>query len=800
MNISMHDAIEPNNAEFEAFEVDNNLVHQLIYSQNGTIPTSMRELLLNAFDAETNSVEMLIWATGFSIKDNGCGFASAEDIKKHFKRFGSKHESLAKHGRFRIGRGQIMAFAKTTWHSNTFKMTVDVKNAGTGYLFEDNAELYSGCHVYGSFYKSLNEHEIKNIVNELSLLVRYADVPVFINKIHVNRMRDEAWDHEDDDIKITYQPKGVSGVYLYSQGVLVKELQRYQYGLTAVIVTKKALQLNMARNDINEDDPLWVKIHRLLREQLKEHTDGKDKLSEEERLALINQFSTGELNFFQIWKSPILVDSRGKPTSFAMQIFKQRPWSSIYHDNQKRIAETISLRRQAFIMHQNEIANWGVEDLRQLLDMAITSAQKMKHVKGMPGVVDELMSVRVQPFDQLSDDVSIKHEILDLKVLTLRQQAQRKTLQYVADKMVGNLNNLGFDQVTKRRIFVGVSDTSNAWTDSASYIAINQNILGYFDNDIYGLTQLALILVHEFTHDEGSILTNEHGFEFYERFHDSVLSSMNTDVVGSAIRSLQTQYRNNLSNSGQPFPKWLGNDDDQVLIHIELTSKKPTPLLQWFLSMLKITPKQGIGWLDLSFTRVNFGEIKSLFIKQIEIESKSKNIPFDIKCSHLTSWEIRRKKQKAAYISLIKDVIAVSGINITDDDIKTIELWYDRPRYQCSQFGDLELLIGNPAFGIQSLERSRVQKTKAMAGNGFYYNIKLPDDVFDYDNRYMTAKSLSNLDSEERFAFFQKAIKSVVNSITDENAKNEFCDRIFNDDAKILFSNSMRDGHAEMDI
>lgn len=23
--------------------------------------------------------------------------------------------------------GQIMAFAKTTWHSNTFKMTVDVK-------------------------------------------------------------------------------------------------------------------------------------------------------------------------------------------------------------------------------------------------------------------------------------------------------------------------------------------------------------------------------------------------------------------------------------------------------------------------------------------------------------------------------------------------------------------------------------------------------------------------------------------------------------------------------------------------
>lgn len=58
-----------------------------------------------------------------------------------------------------------------------------------------------------------------------------------------------------------------------------------------------------------------------------------------------------------------------------------------------------------------------------------------------------------------------------------------------------------------------------------------------------------------------------------------------------------------------------------------------------------------------------------------------------------------------------------------------------------------------------------------MAGNGFYYNIKLSDDVFDYDNRYMTAKSLSNLDSEERFAFFQKAIKSVVNSITDENAK-----------------------------
>ena len=98
------------------FELDPQIIHHIIYSQAGSIGKALIELLMNAVDARSSAVHLSLSRTGFSCRDDGQGFASREDVVRYFGRFGTPHnEGDATYGRFRLGRGQIMAHATTVW-------------------------------------------------------------------------------------------------------------------------------------------------------------------------------------------------------------------------------------------------------------------------------------------------------------------------------------------------------------------------------------------------------------------------------------------------------------------------------------------------------------------------------------------------------------------------------------------------------------------------------------------------------------------------------------------------------------
>ena len=98
------------------FELDPQIIHHIIYSQAGSIGNALIELLMNAVDARSSAVHLSLSRTGFSCRDDGQGFASREDVVRYFGRFGTPHnEGDATYGRFRLGRGQIMAHATTVW-------------------------------------------------------------------------------------------------------------------------------------------------------------------------------------------------------------------------------------------------------------------------------------------------------------------------------------------------------------------------------------------------------------------------------------------------------------------------------------------------------------------------------------------------------------------------------------------------------------------------------------------------------------------------------------------------------------
>ncbi|MFB1079544.1 ATP-binding protein, partial [Photobacterium damselae] len=237
-----------NNTVFHEFEVDKAIISDLIHAQNGTISTALRELVMNAIDAGSTCCDIKLNSTYFSIKDNGEGFKSKENIERVFKRFGEPHkEGDAIFGRFRIGRGQIMSFGKIIWHSNTFKMHTDVRKFGNGFNLIENQVDYSGCIISGKFYEPLGEWDLKNIKEEITNLVKYANLTITLNGIDITQTQCTTWDIDDDDVKIKWSPNRRDGIRLYSLGVFVKELHRYRYGFDADIVTKRALKLNMAR-------------------------------------------------------------------------------------------------------------------------------------------------------------------------------------------------------------------------------------------------------------------------------------------------------------------------------------------------------------------------------------------------------------------------------------------------------------------------------------------------------------------------------------------------------------------------
>lgn len=110
------------------FELDPQIIHHIIYSQVGSIGKAIIELIMNSVDAGAGAVIIDISPEGFSCRDDGQGFASRDDVIRYFGRFGTPHqEGDATYGRFRLGRGQIMAHARTIWRSREWQMTVDTR-------------------------------------------------------------------------------------------------------------------------------------------------------------------------------------------------------------------------------------------------------------------------------------------------------------------------------------------------------------------------------------------------------------------------------------------------------------------------------------------------------------------------------------------------------------------------------------------------------------------------------------------------------------------------------------------------
>lgn len=172
------------------FELDPAIIHHIIYSQASSIGKAVIELIMNSVDANASTVKLSMTKEGFVCSDDGNGFATREDVLRYFGRFGTPHqEGDATYGRFRLGRGQIMAHATTAWRSRDWQMPVDTRTMGYSYELDDlpAGKPLQGCEIEGRWYDALTDTELLSATQEIRDLVRYTPVAVELNGRMITR-------------------------------------------------------------------------------------------------------------------------------------------------------------------------------------------------------------------------------------------------------------------------------------------------------------------------------------------------------------------------------------------------------------------------------------------------------------------------------------------------------------------------------------------------------------------------------------------------------------------------------------
>lgn len=532
------------------FELDPQIIHHIIYSQAGSIGKAIIELLMNSVDARANLVQFKITREGFDCFDDGQGFVSREDVLRYFGRFGTPHDDGdATYGRFRLGRGQIMAHSSTVWQSNYWVMTVDTQKMGYHYELDEVPNKVLGCKITGLWYEPLTDSEYMSTLQEIRDLVRYTPVSVELNgQIITRNPLNENWDYEDDNAY--YRVKEEGAVSIYNQGVLVRHDATHIWGAGGLIVSKKPLGLNISRTEIlRKTCPIWKAIAKQFKKMAEEISSrlGKHRKSEARREKFAHALLSGDPDLLDIiQEEEIITILPGKKHITLIKFFEKAHYqfkgmfTTIENIFDIPKGEALAIQKVALIVHPQTLNRFGChnavelyECLERIFEFAIDYSRT--DLKRNDYYYLEWFSFKLPEFISFSPlrDAFIYHT----KILTEKDALDKETrrawnalrwcLQQYAGACLGETRyRTGrlYYKAKHMNIFLGDSNSAEAWTDGESYIAFNINTVRQLKTDaLKTASYIFSLLEHEISH-EGDSVDCGHDEAFYQRYHDISLT------------------------------------------------------------------------------------------------------------------------------------------------------------------------------------------------------------------------------------------------------------------------------------
>lgn len=526
------------------FELDPQIIHHIIYSQAGSIGKAIIELLMNSVDAGATSVRLSMTKSGFNCRDDGRGFASREDVLRYFGRFGTPHqEGDATYGRFRLGRGQIMAHATTEWSSNSWKMTVDTRSMGYNYDLDDLSEGTPGCTIEGNWYEPLNDLELMSAIQEIRDLVRYTTIAVELNgKIITRDPSSEKWDFEDE--WAYYRAKEEGPVSIYNQGVLVRHDSSHVWGAGGLIVSKQAIDLNVSRTEIlRKTCVVWKPIAKQFGQLANEVSArlGDHRKTEARREKNARALLSGDPQITSIFQREEVITLLPGKRHVTLQDFIRRARRDhkgkitiVEYGNDVPKGEAIARDGIIQVVHPQTLERFGCngqEDFQEVLERAIANVSEA-FTNGKTWSEEDLVRWFPMPelvsFSTLRDAFVERTQIVSEKT-ALDKETRRAwvALRWCIQQYAGACSGakrytdgrMAYDE-PRMHVLLGESNSAEAWTDGDSYLAINVRIVKRLIAEplktaayIFGLVE------HEIAH-KGDSLECGHDEAFYQRYHD----------------------------------------------------------------------------------------------------------------------------------------------------------------------------------------------------------------------------------------------------------------------------------------
>lgn len=534
-------------AESRDFRISNNMIFHLIFSQAGTIGKAFAELVMNSMDARSSVFELFIDTNGFKAVDQGRGFRTREEIESWFEELGFEHTSdLHQEGdrfsRFGLGRAQIMAFAGTRWHTNSFIMDVDIKARGMGYELSVDQPQVDGCTVEGQWYDPLSFTDLKSVLQELEALVAYAGIEVKVNGNIITK-KNVKWDYETDQVFIKRRETG--DLHVYNQGILVRSYPSNQYG-SGIVVSKVPFTLNMARNDILLSKcSVWKEVRTFLREDAGNRSRNKTRLNDDDRELLLNQWIDGEVDHSKIENCSLIEDCSGRKWKLSTLLYKVL---TVHTEGPKLAADRIQQTKVAFVIAQKMMDIFGVEKPENLIKRIEALINRDRE-----GTYFGPVTLEFTHISELLESNNTDHMILKDKELNKTERVALAALS----RGVGNLQDAVYSATStnrgdknRRKLYIGESNASKAWTDGATFIALNRNLIrDHIRDGFRGFTYLANVMVHELVHEQNTATNHGHGSEFYEIFHD-VLCGQHSLAYGTAVRVMMADFLGRAQKQG----------------------------------------------------------------------------------------------------------------------------------------------------------------------------------------------------------------------------------------------------------
>ena len=493
------------------------LLIDVIKRQAGSLKKAILEGTMNSIEAGATKIDINFAAeksedkenpnkAHLSIYDDGIGIQTEKELIQHFETFGQPHEDNENviWKQFRMGRGQMFAFGKNTWKTATFEMLVDIDNMELDYLLKKNRPYVDGCLIDIELYQNPLDNytinSVKALKEEVQEQVRFVTTPVFFNGQQVSVDPETLnWTYQDEDAFYLFDD--TSSLKIYNLGVYVMSIPLTRAGVGGVVVSKKRLDVNFARNDIQSTCSVYQRIKAVVEEnKIKKVQKTYESMSNDMRINLLCDFRDGKYKY-ELTGKRIFPTSQGKWLTWNMIAKDCRPWC--FARKGDRVADKVMQMGSAICFDEKILSELGYTGDKKEFFSWLWSGSRSDWIKE---TLDKLEKLYVEK--DIRETINEDYKMIPPEKL---RKSEKVFLQA--------MNALGCWH--GRQIMIGKSTVAKAWTDGCTYIVFDREyIKNLYLHSNYGLVDLFTTGCHELAHDDSTAGTHVHGPEFYEKYYE----------------------------------------------------------------------------------------------------------------------------------------------------------------------------------------------------------------------------------------------------------------------------------------